>query len=72
FAPPRCELTGVAPVAAAPSPAVAAPAATSEPAPPLPTSELESKLQILKRAHEQKLITDAEYEAKRRALLDAF
>ena len=83
YAAPSCKEIGPAPVAESPAPA---PSIRKEPAPsaaassisptepaaaPAP-SDLESKLQILKRAHEQGLITDAEYESKRRALLDAF
>lgn len=62
----------VAPVAPA---AVVEPAAPVPPAPPpspAATSDLESKLMILKRARDQGLITDKEYEAKKKALLDAF
>jgi hypothetical protein len=85
--PPHCEETGLAPTttSSAPKPALpspsAPPVAPVAPAAPIPAaaptapsapSDLENKLQILKRAHDQGLITDAEYESKRRALLDAF
>jgi hypothetical protein len=73
--PPHCEETGLAPTSISapppPPPAAAIPAQPATPA-PAPSSDLENKLQILKRAHDAGLITDAEYASKRRALLDAF
>ena len=58
-----------------PEPAAAPPAATAPSAvPELPgaSSPLEEKLRLLKKLHDDGLITDTEYEAKRNELLKAF
>ena len=47
------------------------PSPPPRPATPSPSSEFEQRLTILKRAHDQGLITDQEYAAKRKALLDS-
>ena len=73
FGPPR--LPEVVPAAAteptAPAPAPAAPAApAAEPAAPDDTAELVRRLETLERLHDQGLITEEEYRAKRQAILD--
>ncbi len=61
------------PVAAAPPPPPAAPAAASAPPPPAPAgATLEDKLKTLQRLRHEGLITEPEYDAKRKALLDAY
>ena len=58
------------PAAAAPAPMMAAPAPMPAPAAaPMPVSEVERRLETLKRLHDKGLITDEEFQEKRKEVL---